>query len=134
MNPEDRSVDEIDAAMDRRWGKISVNPNPQKVRDFLVGNGIAPPMVGPIVQFFVRVQDHFPLGHAFFRKVRDPESLERLWDSQIHYAARKRFRFDADALLAVEGLWADCRDALALPNPESGAAAGTDGESDAGAT
>lgn len=48
MNPEDRSVDEIDDAMDRRWAKIRLTPDSGKVRDFLRKSGMPGPAYGPI--------------------------------------------------------------------------------------
>jgi len=112
MNPEDRSVDEIDAAMDRRWAKVSLEPDPNKVRDFLVENGVSEALRAPILQFFADLQSRLEIGHAFFRSVKGRESAVRLWDTQLKYVARKRFRFDADSLQEVEALWAQCMEAM----------------------
>ncbi|TGT91915.1 MULTISPECIES: AAA family ATPase [unclassified Mesorhizobium] len=108
MNPEDRSVDEIDAAMERRWAKIRIPPSADKLRDFLTDNKMAGPALGAVVEFFNELQSHLELGHAFFRTVKDGESLLRVWDTQIHFAVRKRFRFDAETQKAVEALWQKC--------------------------
>jgi 5-methylcytosine-specific restriction protein B len=112
MNPDDRSVDEIDDAMDRRWSKISLSPDPSKVRDFLVENGCDQTLIGPTVNFFVELQRRVSIGHAFFRKVKDRSSLSRLWDMQLRYFLQKRFRFDAPTLQEVEALWNECNVAL----------------------
>lgn len=112
MNPDDRSVDEIDDAMDRRWGKITLEPKVNKVRDFLTENGMEPALIGPIIEFFIELQRRVPLGHAFFRAVRDRDSLNRLWDMQLRHFLRKRFRFDPATLTEVEGLWTECSTAL----------------------
>jgi 5-methylcytosine-specific restriction enzyme B len=108
MNPEDRSVDEIDAAMERRWAKVKIRPDATKVREFLEANGMVASVYGPIVEFFNALQSHIELGHAFFRTVRSVESLQRLWGTQLEFAIQKRFRFDAESLKAVTELWKNC--------------------------
>lgn len=112
MNPDDRSVDEIDDAMDRRWAKISLEPDVNKVRDFLLGNGAPAPLKGPILQFFAKLQQHLPVGHAFFRTVKDRNSLSRLWDMQLKYFVSKRFKFDPAGKAEVEALWEECNVAI----------------------
>lgn len=112
MNPEDRSVDEIDDAMDRRWAKIELKPDSDKLRQFLQANAIRNEMIAPIMSFFVAIQPHVQIGHAFFRKVRDSASLDRLWENQLQYLVRKRFRFDAATREEIEGLWNECIEAV----------------------
>lgn len=108
MNPEDRSVDEIDAAMERRWAKVRISPSADKLRDFLTANGMTGPAMGPIVEFFIELQRHIDLGHAFFRTVKDSASLQRLWATQLDFAVKKRFRFDVETQKTVEQLWQKC--------------------------
>lgn len=108
MNPDDRSVDEIDAAMERRWAKIHLTPDANKLRAFLIGNGIEATLLGAIIEFFVALQEHVEIGHAFFRTVKDKASLERLWERQLKYVVKKRFRFDPDAQEAIGALWGKC--------------------------
>lgn len=114
MNPDDRSVDEIDAAMDRRWAKIQLTPDVEQLRTFLGNNGIEGVMLGAIVEFFLALQAHVEIGHAFFRTVKDAASLERLWERQLQYVVKKRFRFDADTQAEIGALWTQC---LAAVNP-----------------
>jgi 5-methylcytosine-specific restriction protein B len=123
MNPEDRSVDEIDAAMERRWAKIGLKPDVNKLRDFLAENGAPAAMLKPVFDFFNNLQKHMEIGHAYFRTVRSPESIGRLWNSQLQYLIRKRFRFDADTQREIEGLWATCEAGMtaALASAEAGA-------------
>lgn len=125
MNPEDRSVDEIDAAMERRWAKIALKPDAKKVRDFLQENAAPAGMIGPVLDFFNAVQKRIEIGHAYFRTVKDPESAVRLWNNQLQYVVRKRFRFDADTQSEIEALWTACETALkALPAQTAAAPAG----------
>jgi 5-methylcytosine-specific restriction protein B len=115
MNPDDRSVDEIDDAMDRRWGKVTLEPSADKVRDFLKKNGADGPFIASVIQFFQAVQKHAPLGHALFRRVKDAASLTRLWDTQLKYQMHKRFRFDPAGLAEVEALWTECKSGINAP-------------------
>jgi 5-methylcytosine-specific restriction enzyme B len=108
MNPEDRSVDEIDAAMERRWAKVLIPPSADKLREFLTDNGMARPVMGPVIEFFIELQSYIDLGHAFFRTVKDGASLQRLWTTQLDFAVKKRFRFDAETQKAIELLWQKC--------------------------
>jgi 5-methylcytosine-specific restriction protein B len=128
MNPEDRSVDEIDAAMDRRWAKIALKPDVNKLRDFLMANGAPAAMLGPVIDFFSGMQKHVQIGHAFFRTVKDPAGLGRLWENQLRYVVGKRFRFDADTLQEVEGLWNTCEAATKPADATPAKPAGAQGE------
>ncbi|WP_243984515.1 McrB family protein [Methylobacterium sp. J-092] len=120
MNPEDRSVDEIDDAMDRRWTKITLSPDPARVRFFLDRNGASPEVITPIMDFFMELQKHMAIGHAFFKNVHDADSMRRLWNSQLHYAARKKFRFSPDELREVEALWTECDESMVGPDAPAG--------------
>lgn len=112
MNPEDRSVDEIDAAMERRWAKVTIEPDPNKLRDFLTDNGMSNAQVGAIIQYFNEVQGYLKVGHALFRAVNDAKSFERLWRTQLSHIVLKRFRFDDEFRAAIEALTQNCLDNL----------------------
>ncbi|MEK6299819.1 MAG: AAA family ATPase [Acidobacteriota bacterium] len=105
MNPEDRSVDELDAAMDRRWGKIYLAPDADVLNSFLTDNNVPKTMRGAVIDFFRWVQQHYHLGHAFFRTVGDQASLERLWNNQLRFLFEKAFRYDADTLNEIREHW-----------------------------
>lgn len=112
MNPEDRSVDEIDAAMDRRWAKIELRPDASKVAQFLKENAAPTTMIEPVVEFFNSLQKHTPVGHAFFRTVRGKASLLRLWEGQIRHLIAKRYRYDKQAKAVVDLDWEACKAAI----------------------
>lgn len=113
MNPEDRSVDEIDAAMDRRWAKIELRPDAGKVAQFLSENEMASPARPAVINFFSRLQQYMPVGHAFFRMVRDPDSLSRLWENHLRHTLAKRFRFDQQTCAQIDQDWDLCKQAVA---------------------
>lgn len=108
MNPEDRSVEEIDAAMERRWAKVTLAPDASKLKGFLQENAVNPKIIPAVLQFFVDLQDFAAIGHAYFRSVRDAASLKRLWDSQLSHVLAKKYRFDAATTGEVTQLWQRC--------------------------
>ncbi|NTZ89286.1 McrB family protein [Agrobacterium tumefaciens] len=112
MNPEDRSVDELDAAMERRWAKVNMLPDKERLRGFLNDNGADAGLIGPTIEFFVGIQRFVEVGHAFFQSVRDKASLTRLWETQLKYLVQKNLRFNPDALNDSESLWENCLDRL----------------------
>lgn len=122
MNPEDRSVDEIDAAMDRRWGKQYLAPDSSVLNDFLNQNLMPGKSRGAIIGFFRWVQQHYKLGHAFFRTISDRASLERLWESQLKFVFQKAFRYDSETLAEIEQKWTEALDNVEA-QPEADVAA-----------
>ncbi len=123
MNPEDRSVDEIDAAMERRWAKVELVPDPKKLKGFLDSNGAPDAIVQPVMSFFLGLQEHLQIGHAFFCSIKDAESVARLWNHQLRHIVHKRFRFDEDSRKDIEALWQTCSNALNLISAPSAASA-----------
>jgi 5-methylcytosine-specific restriction protein B len=109
MNPEDRSVDDIDAAMDRRWAKIQLPPDRNVLLKFLKGNGLDGAALGAVLAFFTEVQKHYRLGHAFFRSVSGPLSFRRLCDHQLLPLFEKNFRFAPDTLNDLRSLATDAQ-------------------------
>lgn len=114
LNPEDRSVDELDEAMERRWAKVVLDPSPAVVARFLADNGAANEVRAAVIDFFTKVQAHAPLGHALFRSVRDEKSLRRLWASQLEGYFNRRFRYDKAQLELVFSLWRELLDRVSI--------------------
>lgn len=114
-NLEDRSVDELDAAMERRWSKILLEPDTGRVAAFLTENGMRERDVTAISNFFKAVQEFIPLGHAYFRKVANAASMERLWSSQILPQLQRRHRYEPVQLAAANAIWDACRGIISAP-------------------
>ena len=112
MNPEDRSVEDLDDAMERRWAKISLPPDPRVLASLLDRNNLQPAIKASVLDFFVKVQRLAPVGHAYFRKVADTNGLGRLWDAQLHPYFKKRFQHDSAKLDEARALWQACLDSL----------------------
>lgn len=109
MNPMDRGVDEVDAALERRFAKIAMDPNRDQLGRFLQDNGMAEDLRNRVLAFFDHLQAHdnpyCKVGHAYFRSVSDPDSLRRLWNHQLRFHMEKAFRLDPAGLGAVTGRW-----------------------------
>lgn len=109
MNPMDRGVDEVDAALERRFAKIAMDPNRGELQRFLDGNGMAEDLRNRVLSFFDHLQAHdnpyCKVGHAYFRAVGNEDELRRLWDHQLRFHMEKAFRLDPAGLRAVSGRW-----------------------------
>jgi len=111
MNPLDRGVDEVDAAFERRFAKIAMEPDTGLVAHFLDRNGVGDPLRKRILAFFSKVNKQArknPLGavgHTFFMEVSDTASLQRLWEYQLRFLFEKAFRLNPDGFADVEADW-----------------------------
>lgn len=111
MNPLDRGVDEVDAAFERRFAKIAMDPDPAILVEFLDRAGVEETLRRRLRAFFGKVNAQAkrnPLsavGHTFFINVEDEESLQRVWDYQLRFLFEKAHRLDPDGLVEVEADW-----------------------------
>lgn len=111
MNPFDRSVDEVDAAFERRFAKIAMEPDPDKLRAILTGNNLPTQVIDRIVSFFNSVNmgnvasGSLQLGQAYFVNVKDEKSLRRLWEHQLVFYFKKAFSLDDQGFKKIERQW-----------------------------
>jgi len=111
MNPNDRGVDEVDAAFERRFAKIAMDPDPAIAAEFLDRNGVVDPLRRRILGFFSKTNRRAlrnPLaavGHTFFMEVHDEASLQRLWNYQLRFLFDKAYRLDPDELAEIKADW-----------------------------
>lgn len=109
MNPMDRAVDEVDAALERRFAKIAMEPSADMLEQFLSGNGMEDTLRRKVVQFFRYLLKHnnayCRVGHAYFYNVSDEEGLYRLWEHQLRFHMERAFRLDTDGFREVEANW-----------------------------
>jgi 5-methylcytosine-specific restriction protein B len=101
MNSRDKSVTEIDDAFDRRMAKIDFPPSQRILDQFLEENKIPDAFRRRISAFFEWVQAKYPLGHTFFRTVKDEESLRRLWETQLRFTFEKQFKYEPATLAEI---------------------------------
>jgi 5-methylcytosine-specific restriction enzyme B len=111
MNPLDRGVDEVDAAFERRFAKIAMEPNVSILADFLDRNGLEDPLRRRLLAFFGKVNARArrnplaAIGHTFFMDVHDEKSLRGVWSYQLRFLLEKAYRLDPDGLAEVEADW-----------------------------
>jgi len=111
MNPLDRGVDEVDAAFDRRFAKLPMEPDAEQLRAFLEKNRMLAPLRERMVQFFLWLQrkaernEYARIGHAYFLEARDETDLSRLWDHQLQFVFEKAYRHSRPELDEIKRAW-----------------------------
>lgn len=109
MNPWDRGVDELDMAFERRFAKISMDPDSQVLSEMLTANGLPEVQIRRVMAFFQRVQkhrNHFArIGHAYFSRVNSIDALQRLWDYQLRFHFEKAFRQNPQEFTQISSDW-----------------------------
>jgi 5-methylcytosine-specific restriction protein B len=112
MNPLDRGVDEVDAAFERRFAKIAMEPDDRRLASFLTEAGMAPALADRVREFFrtVNAKAGFnpmaAIGHTFFVDIHDESDLTRLWEYQLRFLLRKAYRLDPDGYDDAVRAWA----------------------------
>lgn len=113
MNPFDRGVDEVDAAFERRFARVPLDPDPKWVEEKLAKGDLSPDVARRVVAWFQDInskanQRDAPfaaLGHAYFKSVVDLSSLRDLWEYQLQFHVRRAFRLNIERLEHFEAGW-----------------------------
>lgn len=109
MNPWDRGVEELDLALERRFAKIHFEPKVELLREALADSKLSDERKGKVEQFFFLTSRHSnrlcSLGHAYFLKVKDDNSLRRLWDNQLSFHYERVLKNDPEQLAAIKSAW-----------------------------
>jgi 5-methylcytosine-specific restriction enzyme B len=109
MNPLDRGVDEVDAALDRRFAKIAMEPSAERLAALLDNNHLDEQLKNLVVRFFrfllTNPNERCRVGHAYFRAIRSQADLQRLWDHQLRFHMVKAFKLDGESFRNVEREW-----------------------------
>lgn len=109
MNPWDRGVDELDLALERRFAKIDFEPNVDSLRAVLANSELDGEKRGKLEQFFYMVSKHnnilCRIGHAYFSRISDTNSLHRLWENQLSFHFQRVLRNDPEELARVTAAW-----------------------------
>lgn len=111
MNPFDRGVDEVDAAFERRFAKVSMDPDRDLLNAILESNELVDPIKGRLTAWFDRINGHArrnpaaAVGHAYFSTVTDAKSLADVWDYQLKYLVQRAFRRDENTRAEIEAAW-----------------------------
>ncbi len=107
MNQMDRGVNEVDAALERRFAKIAMEPSVPLLLKILDENGMENELQDRVMRFFEAIQrnPNCLIGHAYFRGVADEDGLRRLWEHQLQFHFQKAFVLDPGGLRLVEQDW-----------------------------
>lgn len=109
MNPWDVSVDELDVALERRFAHIEVLPSVSELVGILENNQAPQAVQETATRFFEILQKSsnsmLHLGHAYFNRVSDEASLDRLWRFQIWPHIRRVTRLDPTEADKIKRSW-----------------------------
>ncbi|QCQ17263.1 McrB family protein [Microbacterium sp. RG1] len=111
MNPFDRGVDEVDAAFERRFAKVSMEPDRLQLLSILGDSGLEDAVQHRVAGWFGKVNGlsktnpAAAVGHAYFAGITDESSLADLWDYQLQYVVDRAFRRDRNTGTEVEAAW-----------------------------
>lgn len=109
MNPWDRGVDELDMAFERRFAKISMDPDAGILERMLTTNGLPAVQVRRLVAFFRIIQssqNRFArIGHAYFSRIGSIDALRRLWENQLRFHFEKAFRQAPQEFAKISSAW-----------------------------
>ena len=111
MNPMDRGVDEVDAALQRRFAKIGFDPDEAAVERFLLQAGMSEQLRRRVLTFFRETNRRSTqkplatLGHTYFRNIGSIDDLRRLWDHQLRFMFDSAYRLNPDELADIYADW-----------------------------
>jgi len=91
MNTLDKSTVDIDFALMRRFKFFEVGPDVEVLRRILKENGMESDLIEKIVEVFKKIQEFYPLGHAYFKDVKSKQDLKLLWEHQLSFLLKEYF-------------------------------------------
>ena len=111
MNPLDRGVDEVDAAFERRFAKVNMPPDVDRLEEILDENGLDEPIRRRLIAWFRKINSRTPttpaaaVGHAYFTDAVDAQSLQDVWDYQLQHLVNRAFQYDPEGRTDVVRGW-----------------------------
>jgi 5-methylcytosine-specific restriction protein B len=112
MNPYDKSVVDLDSAMERRFEVIELLPSVNILRVLLEKSGVQGELLGKIIEFFNTANRLSPhgFGHTYFKGVSEEIDFILLWNHKLKFIFEKMFRFKEDAYREVRQSYIDIID------------------------
>ncbi|WP_405436961.1 AAA family ATPase [Streptomyces anulatus] len=113
MNPLDRGVDEVDAAFERRFAKLSLLPDADLLTQRLIANEVEDGPRERIVGWFKRINGQAKsvpaaaLGHAYLWDITDASTAREAWEYQLQYHVDRAFRYEAKWRDELASAWAE---------------------------
>lgn len=95
MNPYDKSVSDLDDAMERRFDKVLMVADIDVLKQLVLAAGMSNKLMGKLIPFFNHANSKSPhgIGHSYFKGIKDEEDLIRLWNHKLYFMFEKMFRF-----------------------------------------
>ncbi len=91
MNTLDKSTVDIDFAFMRRFKFIEIAPDKDILIEILKSNNVDKELQRKIITTFELIQEHFSLGHAYFKDIKTEEDLIQLWNNQLSFLLMEYF-------------------------------------------
>lgn len=113
MNPLDRGVDEVDAAFERRFAKISMEPDESLLSVSLSEKGMDDSLRKRLLAWFRDIQKRAitnpaaAIGHTYFMDATDVDDLHDVWNHQLKFHFERAFRLDRESLNEVQSTWSE---------------------------
>ena len=108
MNTLDRSTTDVDFALRRRFYFFEVPPSAVRLEQVLTDSGkrrLDQSFRDALKEAFIKTQPDYPLGHAYFKDVTNPDDLKDLWDHQLRPLLKQYFEFEPAKVRAIERLY-----------------------------
>ena len=127
MNPFDRGVDEVDAAFERRFAKITMDPDAAVLTERLTDNGMDEGLKSRVLGWFRRINalaERNPaasVGHAYLWDAYDEGSLRNLWNYQLRYLVQRAFRRDENTRIEIIAAWEQLFETAPTADPDEAA-------------
>ncbi len=102
-NPYDKSVVDLDSAMERRFDVVEFPPSVKILKDLLTKSGIEGQTLGKVIEFFNTANKLSPhgFGHTYFKNIKYDLDLVLLWNHKLKFIFEKMFRFKDDSYKEV---------------------------------
>lgn len=98
MNPYDKSVVDLDAAMERRFDIIEVLPNFKFLELILRKNGLLDDKIDKVILFFSLINNLAPhgFGHSYFKEITSDDDFILVWNHRLKFIIKKMFKFEME--------------------------------------
>jgi hypothetical protein len=93
MNPYDKSVADLDQALQRRFEYVPMAPDPGLLQRLLDEAGAPNDLAEAIQSFFMELQSKCPnrIGHAYFQGINSWDQMPALWRRKLHRVLEDHF-------------------------------------------
>lgn len=104
MNPFDKSIADLDMAMERRFDKILFPPSSRLLQEIVDFNGMDSALSRKLISFFefLLTEADNRLGHAYFKDAKDLVSIQKAWEHKVLPFFEKEFRHTPEKLSNIK--------------------------------